>query len=136
MTKKQEENLFAMAFGNLPPSKKNELLAEMYRVLDNKENLINYVTNEKSKLRDQENVYEGDYVYLELNNISTWPAVNKEYYEQNNKLIDEKYIKVLINKISIVDFYIFVDIETVQGLQEARIAEYSIVARNKLEDIF
>ena len=136
MTKKQEENLFTMAFGNLPPSKKNELLAEMYRVLDNKENLINYVTNEKLKLRDQENVHEGDYVYLELNNISTWPAVNKEYYEQNNKLIDEKYIKVLINKISIVDFYIFVDIETVQGLQEARIAEYSIVARNKLEDIF
>ena len=136
MTKKQEENLFTMAFGNLPPSKKNELLAEMYRVLDNKENLINYVTNEKLKLRDQENVHEGDYVYLELNNISTWPAVNKEYYEQNNKLIDEKYIKVLINKISIVDFYIFVDIETVQGLQEARIAEYSIVAINKLEDIF
>jgi ubiquinone/menaquinone biosynthesis C-methylase UbiE len=136
MTKKQEENLFTMAFGNLPPSKKNELLAEMYRVLDNKENLINYVTNEKLKLRDQENVHEGDYVYLELNNISTWPAVNKEYYEQNNKLIDEKYIKVLMNKISIVDFYIFVDIETVQGLQEARIAEYSIVAINKLEDIF
>jgi hypothetical protein len=72
--------------------------------VSDKDMLVDFL-NEKKLRNDEKHFQEGDYIYVPLT-VSSYPGPNKKYYEDNALLVNDLYIRVLVEHINPITGYV------------------------------
>jgi|688.fasta_scaffold97881_1 hypothetical protein len=104
MTEENLSELMITKFYASPKNKQTELLKMYLQTTSNKDRLIDYL-NGKKITDETMNISEKDYIYIDIS-TSVYPSINKEYYQQNDLIVNDQYIRVYVNHINPVTGYI------------------------------
>ena len=97
MRKEQEVNLFICKFQNSKKENQTKFLENVFEYLSMSSEVAEHTINtlEGKKLKDiQTGLSIGDKFYIDLNHVSTYPKISKEYYKEKNLLINDSVIQV------------------------------------------
>ena len=97
--------------------------------------MITDVLNNKKLCLESKNVTEGDWIYLDLDNYNGWQTINKSYYEENNLLINDKYIKVKVLYINPLNHYVNLKLRIGDKFEGIEIYQSYIMDQSKIQEI-
>jgi hypothetical protein len=88
--------------------KQDGLIKFLFESTYSKEKVIDYLNGKKAR-NNSLNITEGDFIKFNIN-VDTYPRFNRDYYHENNLVIDEKYIRVKVVCINPINNYIRVEL--------------------------
>lgn len=98
MTKETTTDLLCTKFHASSKKNQDRLLSYIFEKDSNHDQLVDVLNGNKIYNKDR-NVREGDYIYIPLS-IASYPKVNEKYYKENNLVVNDQYIRVLVEKIN------------------------------------
>jgi hypothetical protein len=104
MTKENMADLLATKFYSSSKGVQKKLLKFMLDNVSDKDALVDFL-NEKKLINDEKNFQEGDYIYVPVT-VSSYPGPYKKYYEDNALLVNDLYIRVLVEHINPITKYV------------------------------
>jgi hypothetical protein len=104
MTKENMADLLATKFYSSSKGVQKKLLKFMLDNVSDKDTLVDFL-NEKKLINDEKNFQEGDYIYVPVT-VSSYPGPYKKYYEDNALLVNDLYIRVLVEHINPITKYV------------------------------
>jgi hypothetical protein len=104
MTKENLADLLATKFYSASAATQKRLLKFLLENVSDKDMLVDFL-NEKKLRNDDKHFQEGDYIYVPIN-VSSYPGPNKKYYEDNALLVNDLYIRVLVEHINPITGYV------------------------------
>jgi hypothetical protein len=131
MTKENLADLLATKFYSAPLETQKRLLKFLLENVSDKDMLVDFLN--KKKLRNTEkNFEEGDYIYVPVT-IGGYPGPYKKYYEDNALLVNDLYIRVLVEHINPITGYVGLVLVTDSSLKEAVNDVYASYIPNQKE---
>jgi len=103
MTKENLADLLATKFYSASKETQQRLLKFLLENVSDKDMLVDFL-NEKKLRNDEKHFQEGDYIYVPIN-VSSYPGPYKKYYEDNALLVNDLYIRVLVEHINPITGY-------------------------------
>ncbi len=97
-------DLLATKFYSSSKGVQKKLLKFMLDNVSDKDTLVDFL-NEKKLINDEKNFQEGDYIYVPVT-VSSYPGPYKKYYEDNALLVNDLYIRVLVEHINPITKYV------------------------------
>lgn len=97
-------DLLATKFYSSSKGVQKKLLKFMLDNVSDKDALVDFL-NEKKLINDEKNFQEGDYIYVPVT-VSSYPGPYKKYYEDNALLVNDLYIRVLVEHINPITKYV------------------------------
>lgn len=104
MTKETIQDLLVTKFYASPKNRQEKLLAFMLDHASDKEGIVNFLNNKKLSC-DNKGFKEGDFILLSID-TSSYPSINKDYYRDNDLIINDVYIRVQVDYINPMTGYI------------------------------
>jgi hypothetical protein len=84
-----------------------KLLSSIFQNTSHHESIMN-ILNGKPLTQSSKHFTEGDYVYILLD-IKSYPKPNKEYYKENDLILNDQYIRVQVKSINFMTQYATVE---------------------------
>jgi hypothetical protein len=103
MTKENLADLLSTKFYSASKETQKRLLKFLLENVSDKDMLIDFL-NEKKLRNDEKHFQEGDYIYVPVT-VSSYPGPYKKYYEDNALLVNDLYIRVLVEHINPITGY-------------------------------
>lgn len=103
-------DLLITKFFSADKDSQKKLLKFLLSASDNKDHLID-VLNKKKLSNPDKNYTEGDFIMLPVN-VSSYPSIDKKYYEDNKLIINDLYIRVQIKYINPMNNYVGLELHT------------------------
>ncbi len=136
MRKEQEVNLFVCKFQHSKKENQHKFLEQVFTYLSMSSEVAEHSINvlEGNKVSDkQTGLSVGDKFYIDLNIVSTYPKINKEYYKENNLLINDSVIEVEFVKYNIFNQSLGIKVFTDLTIESVVDISYSyIIYKNDL----
>jgi hypothetical protein len=123
MTKENMADLLATKFYSASKETQQRLLKFLLENVSDKDMLVDFL-NEKKLRNDDKHFQEGDYIYVPLT-VSSYPGPNKKYYEDNALLVNDLYIRVLVEHINPITGYVGLMLITDSSEVESVVDVYS-----------
>lgn len=131
MNKENTADLLATKFYSVSNETQKRLLKFLLDNVSDKDMLVDFL-NEK-KLRNNEKHYqEGDYIYVPFT-VSSYPGPYKKYYEDNALVVNDLYIRVLVEHINPITGYTGLVLITDTSEKESVVDVYSSYIPNQKE---
>ena len=130
MRKEQEVNLFICKFQNSKKENQTKFLENVFEYLSMSSEVAEHTINtlEGKKLTDvQTGLSIGDKFYIDLNQASTYPKINKEYYKEKNLLINDSVIEVEFVRYNIFNQSIGIKVFTNLTIESVVDISYSYI---------
>ena len=130
MRKEQEVNLFICKFQNSKKENQTKFLENVFEYLSMSSEVAEHTINtlEGKKLKDiQTGLSIGDKFYIDLNQVSTYPKISKEYYKEKNLLINDSVIQVEFVRYNIFNQSIGVNVFTNLTIESVVDISYSYI---------
>ena len=99
MTEENEIGLLVSKFQSLSKKEQNNFLEPLFKKMDR--NNVADVLSGKKLVNEEKQFKEGDYVLIPIT-ISSWPKLDKSYYQENNLLINDSYIRVKVERFDLI----------------------------------
>lgn len=112
------KELMITKFYASPKNKQKELLEMYLQTTNDKDKIIDFL-NDKKITDESKNISEKDYIYIDIT-TSVYPTIHKEYYQQNDLIVNEQYIRVFVNHINPITGYINVTYFTSLTIESAQ----------------
>lgn len=90
--------------------------------LSEQDKIVDFL-NGKNLKNEEKNYKEQDYIYVPFD-ISSYPKINKKYYEDNELIVNNLYIRVLVSYINPVTGYTGIQVVTENSDEESVIDVY------------
>jgi hypothetical protein len=103
MTKENLADLLETKFYSAPKVTQQRLLKFLLENVSDKDMLVDFL-NEKKLRNNEKHFQEGDYIYVPLT-VSSYPGPYKKYYEDNALIVNDLYIRVLVEHINPITGY-------------------------------
>ena len=116
-------DLLATKFYSASKETQQRLLKFLLENVSDKDMLVDFL-NEKKLRNDDKHFQEGDYIYVPLT-VSSYPGPNKKYYEDNALLVNDLYIRVLVEHINPITGYVGLMLITDSSEVESVVDVYS-----------
>jgi hypothetical protein len=123
MTKENIADLLATKFYSATKETQKKLLKFLLENVSDKDMLVDFL-NEKKLRNSDKHFQEGDYIYVPVT-VSSYPSPYKKYYEDNSLLVNDLYIRVLVEHINPITGYTGVLIVTDSSEVETLVEVYS-----------
>jgi hypothetical protein len=130
MRKEQEVNLFICKFQNSKKENQTKFLENVFEYLSMSSEVAEHTINtlEGKKLKDiQTGLSIGDKFYIDLNHVSTYPKISKEYYKEKNLLINDSVIQVEFVRYNIFNQSIGINVFTNLTIESVVDISYSYI---------
>ena len=130
MRKEQEVNLFICKFQNSKKENQTKFLENVFEYLSMSSEIAEHTINtlEGKKLKDiQTGLSIGDKFYIDLNQVSTYPKISKEYYKEKNLLINDSVIQVEFVRYNIFNQSIGINVFTNLTIESVVDISYSYI---------
>jgi len=130
MRKEQEVNLFICKFQNSKKENQTKFLENVFEYLSMSSEVAEHTINtlEGKKLKDiQTGLSIGDKFYIDLNHVSTYPKISKEYYKEKNLLINDSVIQVEFVRYNIFNLSIGINVFTNLTIESVVDISYSYI---------
>ena len=130
MRKEQEVNLFICKFQNSKKENQTKFLENVFEYLSMSSEIAEHTINtlEGKKLKDiQTGLSIGDKFYIDLNHVSTYPKISKEYYKEKNLLINDSVIQVEFVRYNIFNQSIGINVFTNLTIESVVDISYSYI---------
>jgi hypothetical protein len=130
MRKEQEVNLFICKFQNSKKENQTKFLENVFEYLSMSSEVAEHTINtlEGKKLKDiQTGLSIGDKFYIDLNQVSTYPKISKEYYKEKNLLINDSVIQVEFVRYNIFNQSIGINVFTNLTIESVVDISYSYI---------
>lgn len=131
MTKENLADLLATKFYSASNETQKRLLKFLLEDVSDKDRLVDFL-NEKKLINEDKNFQEGDYIYVPLT-VSAYPGPYKKYYEDNALLVNDLYIRVLVEHINPITGYVGLVLVTDNSLAESVVDVYPNYIPNQTE---
>lgn len=131
MTKENLADLLATKFYSASNETQKRLLKFLLENVSDKDMLVDFL-NEKKLINEDKNFQEGDYIYVPLT-VSAYPGPYKKYYEDNALLVNDLYIRVLVEHINPITGYVGLVLVTDNSLAESVVDVYPNYIPNQTE---
>lgn len=131
MTKENLADLLATKFYSAPPETQKRLLKFLLENVSDKDMLVDFL-NEKKLRNAEKNFEEGDHIYVPVT-VSSYPGPYKKYYEDNALLVNDLYIRVLVEHINPITGYVGLLLITDNSLKESVVDVYASYIPNQKE---
>lgn len=103
MTKENISDLLTTKFYSASKQIQQKLLMFLLDNVSDKDLVVDFL-NEKKLKNNEKHFQEGDYIYVSVD-ISAYPGPYKKYYEDNMLLINDCYIRTLVQHINPITGY-------------------------------
>jgi len=103
MKKENLSDLLTTKFYSASKQTQQRLLKFLLENVSDKDMLVDFL-NEKKLRNDEKHFQEGDYIYVPIT-VSSYPGPYKKYYEDNMLLINDLYIRTLVQHINPITGY-------------------------------
>ena len=130
MRKDQEVNLFICKFQSSKKENQTQFLEHVFAYLSMSSETAEHSINvlEGRNITDkQTGLSIGDKFYIDLNTASTYPKINRDYYKNNNLLINDSIIEVEFSKYNIFNQSIGIKVFTDLTIESVLDISYSYV---------
>lgn len=116
MTKENLQDLLITKFYSAPKKLQEILLGMMLENAPDKDKVVDFLNGKK--LHNQEkNFSEKDFIYISTD-VSCYPRINKKYYEDNDLIINDLYIRVQVSHFNPITGYTCIKIYTENNKEE------------------
>ena len=103
MKKENLTDLLTTKFYSASKQTQQKLLKFLLENVSDKDMLVDFL-NEKKLRNNEKHFQEGDYIYVPIT-VSSYPGPYKKYYEDNMLLINDLYIRTLVQHINPITGY-------------------------------
>jgi len=131
MTKENLADLLATKFYSASKETQQRLLKFLLDNVSDKDMLVDFL-NEKKLRNNEKHFQEGDYIYIPLT-VSSYPGPYKKYYEDNALLVNDLYIRVLVEHINPITGYTGLALVTDNSEKETVVDVYTSYIPNQKE---
>ncbi len=97
-------DLLATKFYSASKNRQQKLLKFLLENAPDKDRIVDFL-NEKKLKNDEKHFEEGDYIYVPLS-VTSYPGPYKKYYEDNALVVNDLYIRVLVEHINPITGYV------------------------------
>ena len=131
MTKENLKDLLTTKFYNAPKNTQERLLKFLLDNVSDKDMLVDFL-NEKKLRHEDKHFQEGDYIYVPIN-VSSYPPLYTKYYKDNALLVNDLYIRVLVEHINPMTGYVGLVLVTDKSEKESVVECYPSYIPNQKE---
>ena len=122
MTKETVQDLLVTKFYASTKNRQSKLLEFLLEGASNKDNIVSFLNGKK--LRNEDKCFgEGDFILVPIS-ISSYPYINKNYYEENELIINDVYIRVQVRFINPVTGYVGISVVLESSPEEEVVEVY------------
>lgn len=122
MTKENMTDLLYTKFMSSNKDRQKKLMGFLLGNLSEQDKIVDFL-NGKNLKNEEKNYKEQDYIYVPFD-ISSYPKINKKYYEDNELIVNNLYIRVLVSYINPVTGYTGIQVVTENSDEESVIDVY------------
>jgi hypothetical protein len=106
MTEETRIDLLTSKILNSPKEKQAKLLSFFLNNNPGTDDILVDFLNNKKLYSEATSVTEGTWITIDIDKLSTYPKIDKQYYAANNLIYDTKYVKLYAEYINPVTGYI------------------------------
>lgn len=122
MTRENMADLLYTKFMSSNKDRQKKLIEFLLGNLSEHDSVVDFL-NGKPLMNKDRNYKEQDHIYIPLD-ISSYPKINKKYYEENELVVNNLYIRVLVSYINPVTGYTGIQVVTENSDEESVIDVY------------